>query len=89
LQIFYSKNVVKAIKKLDKTTKQNIKIRIEGLTKDPPLGDIKVMQGCADLRMRLRVGRYRVIYKYLVEDDKRNLYIIGIGSRGDIYKERS
>lgn len=73
------------LKALDKPTKQRIKAGIEGLTLKPPKGDIKVMQGYTDGRQRLRVGKYRVIYKYLTNGIE-ILYIMDIGSRGDIYK---
>ena len=85
MRIEYSKTAVKAIKAMDKSTKQRIKAGIEGLTERPPRGDIKVMQGYTDGRQRLRVGKYRVIYKYLTNGIE-ILCIMDIGSRGDIYK---
>jgi mRNA interferase RelE/StbE len=47
-----------------------------------PDGDVKPLQGYTDGRQRLRIGKYRVIFKISGE----NLYVIEIGSRGDIYK---
>ncbi len=44
------------------------------------------MQGYSDGRLRLRIGKYRVIYKYGLEMQLEILYIIDVGSRGDIYK---
>lgn len=52
----------------------------------PPEGDIKILQGYDDGRMRLRVGKYRIIYRYDIDNQLKILYIIDIGSRGDIYK---
>lgn len=86
MQIRYSKSAVKVINGLDKPTKQRIKLGIEGLTKTPPEGDIKLMQGYTDNRYRLRVGKYRIIYKYTAENQVTVLNILDIGSRGDIYK---
>lgn len=86
MQIRYSKSAVKVINGLDKPTKQRIKLGIEGLTKTPPEGDIKLMQGYTDSRYRLRVGKYRIIYKYTAENQVTVLNILDIGSRGDIYK---
>ena len=54
--------------------------------KTPPEGDIIPMQGYSDGRLRLRVGKYRIIHNYSIEDGKKILYIIAVGSRGDIYK---
>lgn len=86
MQIEYSKKAAKYINALDRPTKQRIKAGIEGLTEQPPRGDIKTMQGFTDGRKRLRVGKYRVIYNYLPSGGIIVLYIINIDSRGDIYK---
>ena len=86
MQIQYSKKSVKYINALDQPTKQRIKAAIEGLTEKPPKGDIKLMQGYADGRKRLRVGKYRIIYNYDTDGNIEILYIMNIDSRGDIYK---
>lgn len=86
MQIVYSKKAVKYINGLDKLTKQRIKTAIEGLTAEPPKGDIKLLQGFTDGRKRLRVGKYRIIYNYLPDGEIIVLYIINIDSRGEIYK---
>lgn len=86
MKITYSKTAAKAIQSMNESTKKRIKRGIEGLTQNPPQGDIKPMQGYSDNRYRLRVGGYRVIYKYLKDNSVVVLYIIDIGSRGDIYK---
>lgn len=84
--IEYSKKAAKYIEKLDRPTKQRIKAGIEGLTKEPPEGDIKLLQGYTDGRKRLRIGKYRIIYNYLPNGEIEILYIINVDSRGDIYK---
>lgn len=86
MEIRYSKAAVKAINAMDKPTKTRIRAGILGLTQKPPQGDIKPMQGYHDGRQRLRVGKYRIIYKYSLEIALEILHIIDIGSRGDIYK---
>jgi mRNA interferase RelE/StbE len=45
LKIKYTKSAVKVINLLNKTMKLRIKNGIEGLTKIPPKGDIKPIQG--------------------------------------------
>lgn len=82
MQIEYSKKAAKYINALDRPTKQRIKAAIEGLTENPPTGDIKTLQGFTDGRKRLRVGKYRI----LPNGEIVILYIINIDSRGDIYK---
>lgn len=48
MQIEYSKRAAKYINALDRPTKQRIKKVIEGLTEQPPKGDIKLLQGFTD-----------------------------------------
>ncbi len=48
--------------------------------------ECKVMQGYSDTRFRLRVGQYRIIYKYDTDSSIEILLILDIGVRGDIYK---
>lgn len=86
MKIEYSKKAVKYINALDRPTKQRIKAGIEGLTEQPPKGDIKTLQGYTDGRKRLRIGKYRIIFNYLTEEMIEILYIMNIDSRGDIYK---
>ena len=44
------------------------------------------MQGYTDGRKRLRLGSWRIIYKYTAENEVEILLVIDIGNRGDIYK---
>lgn len=59
---------------------------IKGLKEKPPIGDIKHLKGRNDDTMRLRVGKYRIIFKFLIEGIVKILFIQDIGPRGDIYK---
>lgn len=86
LEIQYEKSAVKYLKALQKPQRNLILDAIEKLTRTPAEGDIKKMSGYKDGRYRLRVGKYRVIYKYLSDSEIEILYIMNIGSRGDIYK---
>ena len=86
MEIQYKKKAVKALNAMDKPTKRRIKEAIEGLTLTPAKGNIKPMQGYKDGRFRLRVGDYRIIYKYDINGKVEILLIMDIGSRGDIYK---
>ena len=84
--IKYSKDALKFLSKLDAKSVSRIRSAIQGLTMTPPVGDIKVMQGYTDSRNRLRVGSWRIIYKYGAENNVEILFILDIGNRGDIYK---
>lgn len=86
MDVRFSKTARKAIEKYDKSTKQRIKAGIYKLTLTPPEGDIKLLQGYTDGRMRLRIGKYRIIFRYGTEGNVDILFIMDINSRGDIYK---
>ena len=78
MQIEYSKEAVKHIKLLDKSTKYRIKKAIEKL----PNGDIKKLKGF-DNDYRLRVGNYRILYNKID-----NIIIIkDVLPRGQAYKK--
>ena len=74
--IKYSKSALKFLAKLDKKSVDRIRDAINGLTQKPPVGDIKPLQGVEDNRNRLRVGSWRIIYKYGIENQLEILYII-------------
>ena len=82
MTIQYSRDSLKFLNKLDRKSISRIRTAVQGLTKQPPQGDIQVMQGYNDGTKRLRVGSWRVLYQYQSE----SLLIIDIGNRGDIYK---
>ena len=85
-EVRYSKDARNFIKKAEPKLKLSLQQAIESLKTIPAEGDIKPMEGYKDGRMRLRVGKYRVIFRYSEDNTLLILYIIDIGSRGDIYK---
>ena len=87
MEIRYARSAAKALEGMDRPTKARVRAGILGLTEKPPKGDIKTMQGCHDGRQRLRIGKYRVVYRYGMEGQIEILHIMEIGSRGDIYKK--
>ena len=86
VKIRYSKDAIKFLSKLDKKSVARIREAINGLTLNPPVGDIKPMNGYDDGRKRLRVGSFRVIYKNEFDNIVEIIFVIDIGNRGDIYK---
>ena len=77
MEIYYSKQAEKFLKKQRTITRNRIRNAIQNL----PAGDVKKLQGMNGYR--LRVGNYRIIFS-------RNgdvLYIERIDNRGQIYKE--
>ncbi len=79
-QLIIKKHAKKFIDKLSTDDKQRIVSAIEAL---PNGEDIKVLKGHKDL-MRLRVGKYRIIYT--IDNGKLLIIVIDIDSRGQIYK---
>ena len=84
--IKYSKSALRFLSKLDEKSVSRIRKAISGLVNVPPDGDIKLLKGYDDERKRLRVGAWRIIFKYSTEGRIEILYILDIGNRGDIYK---
>ena len=72
------------IESLEKNMKHRIKEGIEGLTQEPPIGDIKRLKGFQSTTYRLRIGKFRILFEH--NEEKQVLFIKDIGSRGDIYK---
>ncbi|MDR2168354.1 MAG: type II toxin-antitoxin system RelE/ParE family toxin [Clostridiales bacterium] len=85
MEIRYSKEAYKRLKRYDKKTRRRILNGINGLTQAPPKGDIKPLKG-SNNELRLVVGKYRVVYEYLANGNLRILMINNIDSRGDVYK---
>ncbi|MCI9058860.1 MAG: type II toxin-antitoxin system RelE/ParE family toxin [Lachnospiraceae bacterium] len=77
MEIKYSKQAEKFLKKQDSITRTRIRNAIHNL----PYGDVKKLQG--QNGYRLRVGNYRIIF----DRDGNVLYIERIDNRGQIYKE--
>lgn len=86
MEIEYSRSAASVLRRMPRNLRTAIHSAIIGLTETPPKGDIKPMQGYGDGRLRLRVGGYRVIYRYDSRGVAIVLYILEIGPRGDIYK---
>ena len=77
MQINYSKQAIKFLKKQDRTSQERILKAINSL----PAGDVNKLQGTSS-KYRLRVGDIRVIF-----DKQGNiLYIERINNRGEVYK---
>ena len=84
--IKYSRDAIKFLERQPKKTVERVRQAIGKLALFPPEGDISLLRGYADGRMRLRVGSLRVIYRRIMEGQIEIILIIDIGSRGGIYK---
>ena len=86
MKVKYSRAALKFLAKMDRRQAARIREGIAGLTRKPPEGDLKPLSGFHDGRMRLRIGNWRVIFRYDQEGEIEILFILDIGNRGDIYK---
>lgn len=77
MEVYYSKQAIKFLKKQNTITRNRIRNAIQRL----PSGDVKKLQGISSYR--LRIGNYRIIF----EQNGIVLYIMRIDNRGQIYKE--
>lgn len=77
MEVQYSKQAEKFLKKQDAVTRNRIRTAIHNL----PAGDVKKLQGRNGYR--LRIGDYRVIF----DKNGNVLYIEHIHNRGQVYKE--
>jgi mRNA interferase RelE/StbE len=83
MNVTLSKEAAKTLRGMDNVTRERIKQGLRAI----PEGDIKVMQGFSDGRKRLRVGKYRAVFVYVIDQDgNAGIHVIELGSRGGIYK---
>lgn len=86
MKIIISHDAEKVLRKLDKKRRNNILDAIQGLATMPPKGDVKPLEGKPEGRYRLRVGAYRVVFRYGADGSMIIVIILEIGPRGGIYK---
>ena len=77
MRLQVTKSAEKAIKKLDKDTRERIITGIKKL----PFGDIKKLKGY-EMSYRLRIGDYRVLYTF----DGYTITVTDVLPRGEAYK---
>lgn len=84
-EIRLSRDAASFLTKTDKGTQSRVYAVLEALKYNPynSLQDIKRLAG-RNNQYRLRVGKYRIIYT--VDHGILLIFVIDIGSRGDIYK---
>ena len=83
-EIILHNRVVKFYNQLDDKNTARINRAIDVLLKKPASGkNIKMLKGELNGKFRLRVGKYRIVYR--IESDKNIVIIEDIEVRGDIY----
>jgi len=82
MEIRYSKQAVKTINNMDKSTQQRVRQGLETI----PGGDIKPLKGSSG-DYRLRIGDWRILFSYDDNDMNSNIVKIKkIAPRGGVYK---
>ncbi len=78
------KKVVKALEKLPPPMRDRIEEAVMELEKDPRPPGTRMLSGKLKGAWRLRVGDCRILYD--IEDQKRQVFILEIGHRREIYR---
>ena len=81
MKVVLEKKAAKCLERQNEPLKSKICNAIDGLSFEPPHGDIKKLQGRDDYR--LRIGKIRILYR--IENDA--IIITNIAPRGQAYKE--
>ncbi|RMG68343.1 MAG: type II toxin-antitoxin system RelE/ParE family toxin [Nitrospirae bacterium] len=82
-KIIYAKSVLKDLRRIASYNLPMIKKGIEELANFPNITNIKHLKNHPIANYRLRIGNYRVLFD--VDWDKREIYILKIGHRKEIY----
>jgi mRNA interferase RelE/StbE len=82
-KLIYAKSVAKDLRKIASYNLPKIKEGIEELINFPNLPQIKHLKNHPVADYRLRIGNYRVLFD--VSWKKKEIYILKIGHRRDIY----
>lgn len=85
-EIIITKTSQKFIVKQNSDTKARIEDAFENIKQNPKTHtNVKSLKGPLVGYYRYRVGDIRIIYR--IDETKEQILVVGIGYRGDIYKE--
>ncbi|MEW6094554.1 MAG: type II toxin-antitoxin system RelE/ParE family toxin [Chloroflexota bacterium] len=83
-QVIIHRKAEKILKRLDGDILDRIRRAIGGLATEPRPVGVKKLAGYDNL-YRIRVGDWRIIYA--IEDDRLIILVLGISTRGEVYRE--
>ena len=83
-EVYVSKKALKGLKEMPKEYRERILRLLRRLEEDPlpEEYDVKKLRGFENA-FRIRIGKYRVVYK--VDWRERKVYVVFIGHRGKAY----
>ena len=83
-QIQYQTSATKTLQRMPKNVVRTIVGKIKQLAENPYVPNNNITRLRGELRYRLRVGDWRVLYE--IRDDILVIEVIKIGPRGGVYK---
>lgn len=83
-KIFFKKAVWKDFESIPKKDLRKILQRVDLLAENPRLQGSQKLSG--QERYRIRQGHYRIVYS--IQDNELTVWIVKVGHRKDIYKEK-
>ena len=78
------RSALKALQRIRKDIQMQLRKRINALAIDPRPHGVETLKGKGPKILRLRVGKYRVIYT--VEDDRLIVLIVRVAHRREYYR---
>ncbi|MDH3474353.1 MAG: type II toxin-antitoxin system RelE/ParE family toxin [Rhodospirillales bacterium] len=87
-EIVYKRSAARILRRMDRNTGERILAALERLAEDPQRDDldVKVLEGTKGLR--LRVGKWRVLFEWHHGQEDIELLVQAIRPRGEAYKQR-
>ena len=88
-EISYHKRAVKYLRRMPVDRKEQIKATLKQIAEleDPQSNpNVKAMGGNWDGCQRIRIGRYRAIYRVVEQVGAARLVVLHVGPRGNIHK---
>ncbi|MBI2574311.1 type II toxin-antitoxin system RelE/ParE family toxin [Candidatus Woesearchaeota archaeon] len=84
LDVYYSNQPLKFLKKEDKAIVDRVLVKIEQMRHNPITPDSKAVEGYREKLFRVRVGKYRILYEVDYEANK--IGIVKIDKRSRAYQ---
>lgn len=72
------------IRKLDRPIQKRILKKLDNLEQEPRPNGVEKLSGGNEVRYRVRVGDYRIIYR--VDDDVLTVLVLKVGDRKEVYR---
>jgi len=88
-QVVYHRHAARYLRRMPADRKEQVKAAVAQVADlDDPQShpNVRVMGGQWNACLRLRVGRYRAIFRVVPDEEIERLEVLEVGPRGDFYK---